>query len=269
MPCFSASLRCCSIRPGPPPHELDREAAPELELAADVVGLPAPDRRELHALGMQPAHRVARAADQPVAQLAVGAVLRDAEHVVEELVAGVGAEIAARDLVRGEVRHDRGEVVDAVVDAAERAGGEARVAAHQLLGRALQHQHLGALLARGERRAERRIAGADHHHVPTIRHEILQTGIFVTPATVSLSRAATSFTMREGRRGGRRPAMTMSGVSSASRSCQSRGGWAPMEASLRGGRRPTKQSPPGMHVARRLLRFARNDSWEGRKTHET
>ena len=118
-----------------------REAAPELELAVDQIGLAAPDRVELHALAVQPAHRVARAADQAVAQVAVGAVLRDAEHVVVELVLGVGAEVGAVDLVLGQVRHDRLEVVDAVVDAAERAGGEARVAAHQLLRRALDHQH--------------------------------------------------------------------------------------------------------------------------------
>ena len=31
-----------------------------------------------------------------IAQLAVGAVLRHPEHVIEELVAGIGAEVAAR-----------------------------------------------------------------------------------------------------------------------------------------------------------------------------
>ena len=165
MPFFSASLRCWSIRPGPPPLDLHGEAAPELELAVDQIGLAAPDRVELHALAVQPAHRVARAADQAVAQLAVGAVLRDAEHVVVELVLGVGAEVGAVDLVLGQVRHDRLEVVDAVIDAAERAGGEAGVAAHQLLRRALDHQHLGALLGRRLRRAERRVARADHHHI--------------------------------------------------------------------------------------------------------
>ena len=149
---------------------LDREAAPELELAVDQIGLPAPDRVELHALLVQPAHRVARAADQAVAQLAVGPVFRDAEHVVVELVGGVGAEVGAVDLVLGQVRHDRLEVVDAVIDAAEGAGGEARVPAHQLLRRALDHQHLGAVLGRRQRRAERRISGADHHHIPLACH---------------------------------------------------------------------------------------------------
>ena len=117
-----------------------REAAPELEFAVDEIGLAAPDRVELHALAVQPAHRVARAADEAVAQLAVGAVLRHPEHVVVELVLGVGTEVGAVDLVLGQVRHDRLEIVDAVVDAAEGAGGEAGVAAHQLLRRALDHR---------------------------------------------------------------------------------------------------------------------------------
>ena len=208
---------------------LDREAAPELELAVDHVGLPAPDRVELHALAVQPAHRVARAADQAVAQLAVGAVLRDAEHVVVELVGGVGAEVAALDLVRGEVRHDRLEVVDAVIDAAERAGGEARVAAHQLLGRALDHQHPGAL-ARRQRRAERRIAGADHHHVPTlIRHvsppdssSCRHAGVRITPSNL---RRDSGFLQRSDDKaiGRDKPGRDEVRFSSDSRSGQSRG----------------------------------------------
>ncbi len=60
------------------------------------------------------------------------------------------------------------EIVDAVIDAAERAGGEARIAAHQLLRRALEHQHAGALLARGERRTERGIARADDDDIPRL-----------------------------------------------------------------------------------------------------
>ena len=152
---------------------LHREPAPELEPAFDLVGLPAPDRREPHALALQPAHAVARAVDETLAQLAVGAVVRDAEHVVEELVGRVSAEVALRDLVRREVGHDRLEVVDAVIDAAERAGGEARVAAHQLLRRALDHQHARAALARRERRAERGIAGADHDHVPLLSRHLI------------------------------------------------------------------------------------------------
>ena len=66
-----------------------REAAPELEFAVDQIGLAAPDRIELHALAVQPAHRVARSGrpgDRQ--QIAIGSVLGNAEHVVVELVLG-------------------------------------------------------------------------------------------------------------------------------------------------------------------------------------
>ena len=144
MPCFSRELEVLIDQARPAAPGFHREPAPELELALDLVGLPAPDRREPHALALQPAHAVARAVDEPLAQLAVGAVVGDAEHVVEELVGRISAEVALRDLLRRKVGHDRLEVVDAVIDAAERAGGEARVAAHQLLRRALDHQHARA-----------------------------------------------------------------------------------------------------------------------------
>src|ERR1700674_1416451 len=100
---------------GPAAGGLDGEAAPELEFAVDQIGLASPDRVELHAPRMQPAHGFARAPDETVAQVTVGAILRHTEHVVVELIGGVGAEIASLDLVLGQVRHDRYEIVDAVI----------------------------------------------------------------------------------------------------------------------------------------------------------
>src|SRR5262249_31593512 len=93
----------------------DGEPAPELELAVDQISLAPPDRVKLHTFAVQPAHRVARTADEAVAEVAVGAILRHTEHVVVELVGGVGAEIGTLDLVLGEVGHDRLEIVDAVI----------------------------------------------------------------------------------------------------------------------------------------------------------
>ena len=55
------------------------------------------------------------------------------------------------------------------MDEAEAAGGEGGVAAALLLARLLQHEHPRALFARGERRAQRRIAGADHDDVVLAR----------------------------------------------------------------------------------------------------
>ena len=169
MPRFLAASVSMSTRPGPPPTDFDREAAPELELAVDLEGLAAIDRNEAHALLAHPDERVEAARDQKLDQVGIGAVLRHPRHVVEELVRGVGAEIGGVDLALGEVGHQRLDVVDAVVDDAHRAGGETAVAAGFVFRRGLQHQHLGALLLRRQRRAERRIAGTDHDDV-IIRH---------------------------------------------------------------------------------------------------
>ena len=135
---------------------LDREPAPELEAALDLERLAPPDRRKAHALVAHPAHGGVAAPHQQVDQLRVGAILGHPRHVVEELVLGVGAEIGARDLVVGEVRHQGAQMIDAVIGDAEGAGGEVRVAAALLLRRALQHQDRGALVGGGERRAHAR-----------------------------------------------------------------------------------------------------------------
>ena len=148
-------------QPGPATHGLHREPAPELEHAADLVGLPSPDRHEAHALVAQPQHGRLAALDQDLAQVGIGAVFGDAAHVVEEFLLGVGAEVGFGDLLVGQVRHQRAQIVDAVIDAAERAGGEPAVAAGLVLRRALQHQHRDALLGRRQRGAKRRIAGAN------------------------------------------------------------------------------------------------------------
>src|SRR5438034_5133760 len=92
-------------------------------------------------------------------------MLRHARHVVKELVGGVGAEIRGGDLRLGKVGDQHLDVVDAVIDHADRARGEAAVAAGFVLRRRLQHQHRGALLLRRERRAKRGITGTDDDYV--------------------------------------------------------------------------------------------------------
>ena len=133
---------------------LDGQPAPELEAAVDAIGLAAPDRHEAHALALHPAHRRAAAGDQQFAELRVGPILGDPAHVVEELAFGVGSEIGVGDFAVGEVGHQRPKILDAVVGAAERAGGEAAVAAALDLRRPLQHQHVGAGVGGRQRRAQ-------------------------------------------------------------------------------------------------------------------
>ena len=114
---------------------------------------------------MHPGGGLEAVADQDFAEVLVGAVLRQLEHVVEILLLGVGAEVDVREVL---VRH-RGQhleqVLDAAIGEAEGAAGEMRIAAALLERRRLQHQHARAVLAGRDRGAERGIAGADHEHV--------------------------------------------------------------------------------------------------------
>ena len=54
----------------------------------------------------------------------VGAVLRDAPHVVEELVFGIGAEVGDREFFLGQIRNEGLDVLDAVKGGADVAGRE-------------------------------------------------------------------------------------------------------------------------------------------------
>ena len=74
---------------------------------------------------------------------------------------GIGAEVGIGDFLVGQVGHQRAQILDAVVDATERAGREAAVAAGFILRRALEHQHGNAVFGGRMRGAKRRIAAAD------------------------------------------------------------------------------------------------------------
>src|SRR2546430_16673842 len=65
-----------------------------------------------------------------------------------------GAEIRGRQLLLGEIA-ELPEIVDAVIDKAQRAGGVAAVAAALVKGRRLQHEDARAILARRQGRAHR------------------------------------------------------------------------------------------------------------------
>ena len=102
--------------------DVQREPAPELELAVDLVGLPAEPGLQLHALAMHPGRRLEAVAHEDLAQVLVGAVLRQLEHVVEILLFGVGAEVDVREVL---VRHRRQDL-EQVLDAANRRSGRRR-----------------------------------------------------------------------------------------------------------------------------------------------
>src|SRR5262249_38857090 len=102
--------------PGSAPDRLDGEAAPELELALDLERLAAIDRDEAYALAAQPAEGVEASGHQQLDQVGIGAILRHPRHVVEKLLLRIGAEIGGGDFLLCQIRHQRLDVVDAVVN---------------------------------------------------------------------------------------------------------------------------------------------------------
>ena len=146
-----------------PAPGLGRQPAPEFVARAvvDLVRLAAVARLEFDALLAQPHQRLEAALDQDLAQVGIGAVLRDAAHVVVVGLGGVGAVVVGLLLLLGEIGNDLREVVHAVVHHAHQAAGVAAVAAAVVDRRGFQHDDAGAGLARGERRAAGRVARAD------------------------------------------------------------------------------------------------------------
>ena len=75
----------------------DGQAAPEFELALDLECLSPVNRNEPHALIAHPVERVEALGDEQLDQIGIGVMLRDARHVVEELIGGVSAKIGGLD----------------------------------------------------------------------------------------------------------------------------------------------------------------------------
>jgi hypothetical protein len=151
---------------GAPAPGLGRKPAPELvALVVDLVRLAAIARLELYALLAQPHQGLEAARNQELAQVGIGAVLRDAAHVVEVIVRGVGAEIVGLLFFLGEIGDELRQIVHPVVHHPHDAGGVAAVAAAFLKRGGLQHDDAHAALARGERRAGGGVAGADHDDI--------------------------------------------------------------------------------------------------------
>src|SRR5690606_9228432 len=148
---------------------LHRQSAPELELAVDPERLPAVDGLETNAFFAHPAHRLAAARYEHLRQLGIGPVLGHAAHVIEELLLGVRAEIRVGDLLFAEIRHEDLEILDAVIDATDRARRKAAVAAGLGLRRALQNQHRNTLLGSRESGAKGGVSPTDYDDITLLR----------------------------------------------------------------------------------------------------
>ncbi len=181
MPRFFAELGEHIDQARPAADGFHRQPAPEFELAVDLEGLSSVDRNEPHALVAHPIERIEALGDEKFDQVRIGAILRHPRHVVVKLIGRIGAEIGGLDFRGREIRHQCLDVVDAVIDDADRARGKTAIAAGFILRRRLAHDDFGALLLRRQRRTKRRIAGADDDHIRnTISHLLFPALAFLS-----------------------------------------------------------------------------------------
>ena len=150
--------------PGAAAGGFDGKAAEEFPSSPNLAGLAPVDRHEARPLATEPDHGVEASRDEQLDEGWIGAVLGEAEEVVEVLRARVGAEVGAGDLLFGEIG-DLPEVVDPVEGEAHDAAGEPAVAARLRFRGALEDDHAGAVLARGQGGTERGVAGSHHDDV--------------------------------------------------------------------------------------------------------
>ena len=147
--------------PGPTADGLDDEAAPEAELAADAVGLPAVEQHPADAQGLaHPGHGGPGAIDESVDEPGVGPTAGHADEVAPHCLHRVRAEVDLGELPLAQVGDQPGDVVDPGVRKAEGAAAEVGVAAALLPRRLLQHDRPGSRLPGREGRAERGVPRA-------------------------------------------------------------------------------------------------------------
>src|SRR4029453_4290214 len=151
---FARDPGVCINKSGPAAPGFNRQPAPKLELAVDLVSLASIDRNETDAFALHPSHRFLAASDEQFAQIGIGAVFGDTPHIVEELVFGVGAKIGIGNLFIGQIGHQRAQIINAIVDAAKGTGSETAIAPGFFFRRALDHQDRNAMLTRDRGRAK-------------------------------------------------------------------------------------------------------------------
>src|SRR5215831_3469010 len=133
--------------------DVQREAAPELEFAVDLIGLPPEARLEPHALSHHPLRSVETAAHQDLREVRNAAILRQREQVVEERLLCIGAEVDVIEILLRQRRQHGDEILNARKREAERAAGEMRVAATLLERRSFEHEDARPVLVRRDRSA--------------------------------------------------------------------------------------------------------------------
>ena len=138
-------------RLGAPIERVERaaSAAEEERIGLAQAQRTAERRLEAHALFVHPAEQFGRARHRQLGECRVGLAAGDPIEIAEEFGFGV--------------RPGHGRCAAVVGEA--QVAGVAGVAAAIKGRRAFDHDHAGAGARRGDRRAQRRIAAAGHHHI--------------------------------------------------------------------------------------------------------
>ena len=157
-------------RPATPGFE--REPAPKHEPALVLEGLARIHRGKADALTAHPQQGFLASGDQQLGHVGVAAVIGQPAEIVVIFVGRIGAEIAGRNFGLREIAELQ-QVLDPVIDKAQRARGVAAVAAALVEGRSLQHQHPRPLAARRQRRAHAGIARPDHDDIELARNHLV------------------------------------------------------------------------------------------------
>jgi len=129
-----------------------------------LEGLARIHRREADALTAHPQKGFLALGDQKLGHVGVAAIIGQAAEIVVILVGGVGAEIAGREFGLREIAKLQ-EIVDAVIDKAERTRGKAAVAAALVERGRFEDENPRALPAGCECGAHAGIAGSDNHDI--------------------------------------------------------------------------------------------------------
>ncbi len=131
----------------------DYGTAEELELAFVLERVTAETRHEANAAAVEPLHGLGAAADDRLREIRITVPLSYAAEIVQILFSGVLAEVRVLDFARREIRHHAAYRFHSAMNHAEPAAGVSRVAATLFFRRAFEHEHVRAVLTRGERSA--------------------------------------------------------------------------------------------------------------------
>ena len=174
-------------QPRPAAPGFEREPAPEHELALVLEGLARIHRRKADALAAHPQEGLLALGDEQFGHVGVAAVIGQPAEIVVIFVGRIGPEIAGRELGFGEVAELQ-EVVDAVIDKAQRARGITAVAAALVKRRGFEHQNPSPLPARRQRRAHAGIAGPDNDDIELARDHLVPSVLARLPRSTAPAR---------------------------------------------------------------------------------